>query len=515
METLLANLGTGFGAVLALQQTTILGMTLNIPINLVYCLIGTIIGTLIGVLPGLGPIATIAMLLPATYALPPLGGLIMLAGIYYGAQYGGSTTAILVNLPGETSSVVTCIDGYQMARRGRAGVALSTAALGSFFAGCCGTLLLAAFAAPLAEIAFKFGPAEYFSLMVLGLIGAVVLASGSLVKAICMIVLGLLGGLIGTDVNTGVSRYAFNIPELTDGIGFAAVAMGVFGFAEVMGNLEQKEKREVFTSKVTNMFPTKDDFKRMVAPVLRGTMLGSALGILPGGGASLASFGAYSLEKKLSKHSAEFGKGAIEGVAAPESANNSAAQTSFIPLLTLGIPPNAVMALMVGAMTIHNIQPGPQVMSSNPTLFWGLIVSMWLGNFMLVILNLPLIGMWIKLLTVPYRLLYPAILTFCCIGVYTVNNSTFDVFMTAGFGLLGYVFAKLGCEGAPLLLGFVLGPMMEENFRRSLLLSRGDFTVFFTRPLSLGLLIAAALLVVIVALPSIKSKREEAFQEES
>lgn len=514
METLFANLGTGFGAVLQMAPTTILGVTMNIPMNLVYCLIGTIIGTLIGVLPGLGPIATIAMLLPATYALPPLGGLIMLAGIYYGAQYGGSTTAILVNLPGETSSVVTCIDGYQMARRGRAGVALSTAALGSFFAGCVGTLLLAAFAAPLAEIAFKFGPAEYFSLMVLGLIGAVVLASGSLIKAIAMIVLGLLGGLVGTDVNTGVSRYAFNIPELTDGIGFVAVAMGVFGFAEVMGNLEQKEHREVFTNKVTNMFPTKNDFKRMVAPVLRGTMLGSALGILPGGGAALASFGAYSLEKKVSKNSAEFGKGAIEGVAAPESANNSAAQTSFIPLLTLGIPPNAVMALMVGAMTIHNIQPGPQVMSSNPTLFWGLIVSMWLGNLMLVILNLPLIGMWVKLLTVPYRFLYPAILTFCCIGVYTVNNSTFDVYMTVGFGFLGYIFAKLGCEGAPLLLGFVLGPMMEENFRRSLLLSRGDFTVFFTRPLSLGLLIAAALLVVIVALPAIKNKREEAFQEE-
>ena len=515
METLFANLGTGFGAVLAMSPQTIFGMTITIPMNLVYCLIGTIIGTLIGVLPGLGPIATIAMLLPATYALPPLGGLIMLAGIYYGAQYGGSTTAILVNLPGETSSVVTCIDGYQMARRGRAGVALSTAAIGSFFAGCVGTLLLAAFAAPLAEIAFKFGPAEYFSLMVLGLIGAVVLASGSLIKAIAMIVLGLLGGLVGTDVNTGVSRYAFNIPELTDGIGFVAVAMGVFGFAEVITNLEQKGGREVFTNKVTNMFPTKDDFKRMIKPVLRGTTLGSALGILPGGGASLASFGAYSLEKKMSKNSAEFGKGAIEGVAAPESANNSAAQTSFIPLLTLGIPPNAVMALMVGAMTIHNIQPGPQVMTSNPTLFWGLIVSMWLGNLMLVILNLPLIGMWVKLLTVPYRFLYPSILTFCCIGVYTVNNSTFDVFMTAGFGVLGYIFIKLGCEGAPLLLGFVLGPMMEENFRRSLLLSRGDFTVFFTRPLSLGLLIAAALLVVIVALPAIKSKREEAFQEET
>ena len=514
METLIANLSTGFGAVLAFEQVSLFGMSFGLPMNLAYCFIGALIGTLIGVLPGLGPIATIAMLLPATYALPPLGGLIMLAGIYYGAQYGGSTTAILVNLPGETSSVVTCIDGYQMARRGRAGVALSTAAIGSFFAGCVGTLLLAAFAVPLAEVAFKFGPAEYFSLMVLGMIGAVVLASGSLVKAIAMIVLGLLGGIIGTDVNTGVARYSFDIPELSDGVSFAAVAMGVFGFAEVMTNLEQKEKREVFTSKITTLFPSKDDFKRMFAPIMRGTALGSMLGILPGGGASLASFGAYTMEKKISKNSAEFGKGAIEGLAGPESANNAAAQTSFIPLLTLGIPPNAVMALMVGAMTIHNIQPGPQVMTSNPTLFWGLIVSMWLGNAMLVILNLPLIGIWIKLLTVPYRYLYPAILVFCCIGVYTVNNSVFDVFMTAGFGVLGYVFIKLGCEGAPLLLGFVLGPMMEENFRRSLLLSRGDFSVFFTRPISLGLLIAAAALVVIVALPSIKNKREEAFQEE-
>ena len=514
METLIANLSTGFGAVLAFEPLSLFGMSFSLPMNLVYCFIGALIGTLIGVLPGLGPIATIAMLLPATYALPPLGGLIMLAGIYYGAQYGGSTTAILVNLPGETSSVVTCIDGYQMARRGRAGVALSTAAIGSFVAGCFGTLLLAAFAVPLAEVAFKFGPAEYFSLMVLGLIGAVVLASGSLIKAIAMIVLGLLGGIIGTDVNTGVSRYAFDIPELADGVSFVAVAMGVFGFAEVMTNLEQKGNREVFTNKVTSMFPNKEDFKRMAAPILRGTILGSVLGILPGGGAALSSFGAYSLEKKVSRNSAEFGHGAIEGVAGPEAANNAAAQTSFIPLLTLGIPPNAVMALMVGAMTIHNIQPGPQVMTSNPTRFWGLIVSMWLGNLMLVILNLPLIGIWVKLLTVPYRYLYPAILVFCCIGVYTVNNSIFDVFMTAGFGLLGYIFIKLGCEGAPLLLGFVLGPMMEENFRRSLLLSRGDFSVFFTRPISLGLLIAAAALVVIVALPSIKNKREEAFQEE-
>ena len=511
---LLSNLGIGFGAVLSLESVTLLGVSMSLPMNLVYCFLGAVIGTLIGVLPGLGPVATIAMLLPATYALPPLGGLIMLAGIYYGAQYGGSTTAILVNLPGETSSVVTCIDGYQMARRGRGGVALTTAAIGSFVAGCVATLLLAAFAAPLAEVAFKFGPAEYFSLMVLGLIGAVVLASGSLIKAIAMIVLGLLGGIVGTDVNTGVARYSFGIPELSDGIGFVTVAMGVFGFAEVITNLERKGVTEVFTNKVTSLFPSKDDWKRMIGPVLRGTTLGSILGILPGGGAALASFGAYSLEKKVSKNSAEFGKGAIEGVAAPESANNAAAQTSFIPLLTLGIPPNAVMALMVGAMTIHNIQPGPQVMTSNPTLFWGLITSMWVGNLMLVVLNLPLIGIWVKLLTVPYRLLYPAILVFCCIGVYTVNNNVFDVYLTAGFGLLGYVFQKLGCEGAPLLLGFVLGPMMEENFRRSLLLSRGDFSVFFTRPLSLSLLIAAAALVVIVALPSIKAKREEAFQEE-
>ncbi|MGO4761043.1 tripartite tricarboxylate transporter permease [Cupriavidus sp. 2KB_3] len=498
---LLTNLGLGFSTALTFQ-------------NLAYAFAGCILGTLIGVLPGLGPLATIAMLLPVTYTLPPVAALIMLAGIYYGAQYGGSTTAILVNLPGESSSVVTTIDGYQMARRGRAGVALATAGIGSFFAGCVATLILAAFAAPLSELAFKFGPAEYFSLMVLGLIGAVVLASGSLVKAISMIVLGLLLGLVGTDVNSGAARFSFDVPELTDGLNFVSVAMGVFGFAEIIANLEQKEHRETFTDHVTNLFPTKADFKRMIPAILRGTALGSALGILPGGGAALASFAAYSLEKKTSKYASEFGKGAIEGVAGPESANNAAAQTSFIPLLTLGIPPNAVMALMVGAMTIHNIQPGPQVMTSNPALFWGLIASMWIGNFILIILNLPMIGIWVKLLKVPYRFLYPAILTFCCIGVYSVQNTTFDVFQTAAFGVIGYLFIKLKCEPAPLLLGFVLGPMMEENFRRSLLLSRGDFTVFVTRPLSMGLLIAAAVLVAIVAMPSIKSKREEAFQEE-
>jgi len=498
---LLSNLALGFETAFTLQ-------------NLAYCLIGCVLGTLIGVLPGLGPVATIAMLLPATYALPPIAALIMLAGIYYGAQYGGSTTAILINIPGESSSVVTAIDGYKMARNGRAGVALFTAGMGSFFAGCVATLVLAGFAAPLSELAFKFGPAEYFSLMVLGLIGAVVLASGSLVKAIGMIILGLLLGLIGTDVNSGTARYSFGVPQLTDGLGFVALAMGVFGFAEIMANLEQKEKRETFLDKVTNLWPTKTDFKRMIKPILRGTTLGSVLGILPGGGAALAAFGAYSLEKKISKYGHEFGKGAIEGVAAPESANNAAAQTSFIPLLTLGIPPNAVMALMVGAMTIHNIQPGPQVMTSNPALFWGLIASMWIGNFMLIILNLPMIGVWVKLLTIPYRHLYPAILVFCCIGVYSVNNTVFDIYLTAAFGILGYIFMKFKCEAPPLLLGFVLGPMMEENFRRALLLSRGDYSVFVTRPLSGCLLAAAFLLVILVTLPAFKKTREEAFVEE-
>nr|WP_315238578.1 tripartite tricarboxylate transporter permease [uncultured Albidiferax sp.] len=501
---LLSNLALGFGVAFT-------------PINLMYALVGCILGTLIGVLPGIGPVATIAMLLPATYALPPVSALIMLAGIYYGAQYGGSTTAILVNLPGESSSVVTAIDGYQMARQGRAGPALAAAGIGSFFAGSVGTLILAAFAPPLTEIAFKFGPAEYFSLMVLGLIGAVVLASGSLLKAVAMILLGLLIGLVGTDVNSGVARFSFDIPELTDGLGFVAIAMGVFGYGEIISNLAQPEDdREVFTAKISGMFPTKQDFKDMLPAMLRGTTLGSALGILPGGGALLASFASYALEKKMKMKPGEvaFGKGNIRGVAGPESANNAGAQTSFIPLLTLGIPPNAVMALMVGAMTIHNIQPGPQVMTSNPELFWGLIASMWIGNLMLVILNLPLIGMWIKLLSVPYRFLFPSIVLFCAIGVYSTNNNTFDIWLVAGFGFLGYLFNKLGCEPAPLLLGLILGPMMEENLRRALLLSRGDWSVFVTRGLSASLLAVAALMIIIVLLPAVKNKREEAFVED-
>jgi TctA family transporter len=410
---------------------------------------------------------------------------------------------------------VTAIDGYQMARQGRAGAALATAALGSFFAGCVGTVIIAGFAPPLTELAFKFGPAEYFSLMVLGLIGAVVLASGSLLKAISMIILGLLLAQINTDVISGTARYSFDIPQLTDGIGFVVIAMGVFGFGEIIANLGRpSEHREVFTKEVKGLWPSGDDFKKAWPAVIRGTSLGSLLGVLPGGGALLSSFAAYTVEKKLAGANGTFGKGDIRGVAGPESANNAGAQTSFIPMLTLGIPPNAVMALMVGAMTIKGIQPGPQVMTSNPQLFWGLIASMWVGNAMLVILNLPLIGMWIKLLTVPYRFLFPAITLFCCIGVYSLNNSTFDVYLTALFAFVGYVFFKLGVEPAPLLLGFILGPMMEENLRRALLLSRGDWTTFVTRPLSSGLLIAAALLIVIVSLPAIRKKREVAFSEE-
>ncbi|MFC3686161.1 tripartite tricarboxylate transporter permease [Hydrogenophaga luteola] len=501
---LINNLALGFGVAFTFQ-------------NLIYAFIGCLLGTLIGVLPGIGPLATIAMLLPATYGLPPVAALIMLAGIYYGAQYGGSTTAILVNLPGESSSVVTVIDGYQMARKGRAGPALAAAGLGSFFAGCVGTLILAGFAGPLTELALEFGPAEYFSLMIVGLIGAVVLASGSLVKALAMIVLGLLLGLVGTDVNSGVARYSFDIPELTDGISFLAIAMGVFGYGEIIQNLSHPdEKREVFTGKVQGIMPTAEDFKNMFPAVLRGTALGSALGILPGGGALLSAFTAYTIEKKTKLKPGEvpFGQGNIRGVAAPESANNAGSQTSFIPLLTLGIPPNAVMALMVGAMTIHNIQPGPQVMTSNPELFWGLIASMWIGNAMLVILNLPLIGIWIKLLTVPYKWLFPAIVLFCAIGVYSTNNNSFDIWMVALFGLIGYGFIKLGCEPAPLLLGLILGPMMEEYLRRALLISRGDWSVFVTRPLSASLLVVAAILLIVVLMPSVKKKREEAFVED-
>jgi putative tricarboxylic transport membrane protein len=501
MMDLLGNLALGFGVAFT-------------PLNLLYAFVGALLGTLIGVLPGIGPVPTIAMLLPITYYLPPVSALIMLAGIYYGASYGGSTTAILVNIPGEISSVITVLDGHQMARQGRAGAALCIAALGSFFAGCVATVVIAAFAPPLIEVALKFDAAEYFSLMVLGLLSAVVLARGSVLKAVLMIILGLLLGIVGTDVASGMARFSFEVPQLTDGIGFVGLAMGLFGFAEIIANLEQEDGGTVFTENVRGLWMTWAEFKQSFPAVVRGTALGTMLGILPGGGATLSAFASYTVEKKLAKDPSRFGKGAIEGVAGPESANNAGAQTSFIPLLTLGIPSNAVMALMVGALMIHNIQPGPQVMSKAPDLFWGLIASMWIGNLMLVILNLPLIGIWVKLLRVPYRLLYPAILLVCTIGSFTANNDVFEVWVAIVFGILGYIFAKLGCEPAPLLLGFILGPMLEENLRRALVLSRGDFTVFFRRPISLAMLLMAAVLLILIVVPAIREKREEVFVEE-
>jgi TctA family transporter len=484
------------------------------PANLAFAFIGAMVGTLIGVLPGIGPIATIAMLLPLTFKLDPVGGLIMLSGIFYGAQYGGSTTAILVNLPGETSSVVTCIDGHQMARQGRAGAALAAAAIGSFFAGCIATGLIAALAPPLARIGQSFGAPEYFSLMVLGLLAAVVLAHGSVLKAIAMIVLGLLVGLVGTDGNTGGTRFTFGIRELTDGIDVATLAIGLFGVGEIIANLARPgEQRSIVAERISRLWPTGDDLRRMAPAILRGTTLGSVLGVLPGGGATLSAFAAYALEKKSSREPQRFGHGAIEGVAGPESANNAGAQTSFIPMLTLGIPGNAVMALMIGALTIHGIQPGPQIMTERPQLFWGMIASMWIGNLMLVIINLPLIGIWVQLLKVPYRFLYLAILLFCAIGVYTVNNAYSAVVIAAFFGVVGFVLVKLECEPAPMILGFVLGPLMEENLRRAMKIAGGDPMIFVQRPISLGLLVAAGVLLLLVALPTIRGKREEVFQE--
>ncbi len=498
---LIANLGLGFETALTFS-------------NILYCFIGVLLGTLIGVLPGIGPTATIAMLLPITFALSPVSALIMLAGIYYGAQYGGSTTAILINLPGESSSAVTAIDGYQMARQGRAGPALAAAALGSFFAGSVATLVLATLAPALAEVALEFGPAEYFSLMVLGLVSSVALAHGSIVKALGMVVLGLLLGLVGTDIYTGTPRFTLGYPELADGLNFVAVAVGVFGIAEILRNLESEASRTVAIKHVTNILLSREDLKAIVKPVLRGTALGSALGILPGGGAILSSFAAYTLEKKLSKTPERFGKGAIEGVAAPESANNAGAQTSFIPMLTLGIPANPVMALMIGALIIQGITPGPNVATDEPALFWGVIVSMWIGNLLLVLLNLPLIGVWVRLLKIPYYVLFPAILAFSAIGVYSINSNAFDLFAVAVFGILGYVLVKLDCEPAPLLLGFVLGPMLEEHLRRAMIISRGDPSVFVTRPLSGVLLLLAVGILVIVFMPTIAKRREQVFQED-
>ncbi len=500
MEAFLGNLALGFGVALTLK-------------NIFLCFVGCMVGTLIGVLPGVGPIATIAMLLPITFGFDPTGALIMLAGIYYGAQYGGSTTAILVNIPGEATSVVTTLDGHQMAKQGRAGVALGMAAMGSFFAGTVATLLIAALGQPLTKLAQLFGPAEYFALMIMGLVFAVVLARGSILKAICMILLGLLLATVGTDLETGQERMTLGIQDLSDGVDFAVLAMGIFGFAEIVRNLENPETRDVVRAAIGRLWPNKDDFRQSYFPILRGTIIGSILGILPGNGAVLGPFASYTIEKKIAKDSRRFGRGAIEGVAGPESANNAGAQTAFIPLLTLGIPPNAVMALMVGAMTIHGIIPGPQVMTKNPELFWGMVASMWVGNLMLVIINLPLIGLWVKLLQVPYRMMFPAIMIFCCIGIYSINNSTSDVLFTAFFGLVGYTLLKFGFEPAPMLLGFVLGKLMEEKLRQALILSRGSFSTFIERPVSAGLLLVAVVMLAIALLPSIRKGRDEVFTE--
>ncbi|MGH8634489.1 MAG: tripartite tricarboxylate transporter permease [Burkholderiales bacterium] len=491
---ILNNLIFGFGVALSLE-------------NLAYCFAGVALGTLIGVLPGIGPLVTIAMLFPITFHLPAVPAIIMLAGIFYGAQYGGSTTAILVNLPGETASAVTCIDGYQMARRGRAGPALATAALASFFAGCVGTLLIALAGPTLGEWALKFGAAEYTSLMLMALIASAVMTQGDAVKGLAMVVLGLLIGVVGVDVNSGMARYSFGIPELVDGVGFTVVAVGLFAVAEIVVNLESREAREVYTGKVTGLMPTARDLKDAAWPTVRGTAVGACFGVLPGTGPALSSFATYMLEKKIARDPSRFGRGAIEGVAAPEAANNAAAQTAFIPMLTLGIPASATMAVMLAALTLQGIATGPQVMVDKPDLFWGLIASMWIGNTLLVILNLPLVGVWVRLLTVPYRWLFPSIILFCCIGNYSVSNNPFDLYLCALIGVLGYVLVKLECEPAPLLLGYVLGPLLEENLRRALLIARGDPTVFFTRPISAAFMIATVLILVVMVVPAVRGKR--------
>jgi TctA family transporter len=493
----LSNLALGFGVALSLQ-------------NLAYCFVGVALGTLIGVLPGVGPLVTIAMLFPITFHLQPLPAIIMLAGIFYGAQYGGSTTSILVNLPGETASAVTCIDGYRMARQGRAGPALATAALASFFAGCVGTLLIALVGPTLGEWALKFGSAEYTSLMLMALVASAVMSQGDAVKGLAMVVLGLLIGVVGVDVNSGMARYSFGIPELTDGIGFTVVAVGLFAVAEIVANLESPEPREVYAGRVTGLMPTAQDIKDAAWPTVRGTAVGSFFGVLPGAGPAISSFATYMLEKKIAKDPSRFGQGAIEGVAAPEAANNAAAQTAFIPMLTLGIPATATMALMLAALTMQGIVTGPQAMEAKSELFWGLIASMWIGNCLLVVLNLPLVGIWVKLLSVPYRWLFPSIILFCCIGNYSVSNNPFDVYLCAAIGVLGYVLVKLECEPAPLLLGYVLGPLLEENLRRALLISRGDPTVFFTRPISLAFMVATLLILVVMIAPAVRNRRRGA-----
>ncbi|HWW47032.1 MAG TPA: tripartite tricarboxylate transporter permease [Xanthobacteraceae bacterium] len=501
MVDLFANLAHGFTVAIT-------------PTNLLFCFAGALIGTLIGILPGLGPVATISLLLPVTFSLEPTTAIIMLAGIYYGAQYGGSTTAILVNIPGESSSVVTTLDGYKMAQQGRAGEALAIAAIGSFAAGIVGSAVVALAGPSLSAVAREFMSPDYFSLMVLGLISAVVLANGSVFRAVAMIFLGLLLGMIGMDVNTGMARMTFGLVELSDGVSFVAMALGLFGIAEVISNLEGAASRVINKTKIERIWPSWEVIKSARNAIGRGTILGTLFGFLPGGGSTIASFSAYALEKRVSKTPERFGHGAIEGVAGPEAANNSAAQTSFVPLLTMGLPTSATMALMIGALTLYGIAPGPTVITRQPDLFWGLIASMFIGNLMLIIINLPMIGLWVRLLSVPYRMLFLIIIIISSIGIYSVNNSPFDIYLAIGFGLLGYLLRKLDCEPAPLLMGFVLGPMMEENFRRSMILSRGDPLVFFQRPFSLVLIVLSVILLVLVALPSLKRKREEVFQGE-
>jgi putative tricarboxylic transport membrane protein len=478
------------------------------PANLIFCFIGVLIGTLVGVLPGLGPVAAISLLLPTTYHATPVSAIIMLAGIYYGAMYGGSTTSILVNIPGEAASVVTCLDGYQMARQGRAGPALGIAAFGSFIAGTVGIVGLMLIAPPLAEIALKFGPPEYFSLMILGLTILTFLASGSMWNALLMAAFGLFLGCIGLDPLIGITRFSFDIVELSDGVGFVPVVMGLFGISEVLLNVEQISERSIFETKIKNLLPTLKDWADSIWAILRGTIIGFFLGVLPGGGAAIASFVSYAVEKKVSKHPEKFGTGMIAGVAGPESANNAATGGAFIPLLTLGIPANAVMAILLGAMMIHGMQPGPMLIKEHPDLFWGAVASMYLGNIMLLVLNLPLIGLWVKILKVPYPILFPLILLFCLIGAYTLNNSVTEVLIMVVFGAIGYLFKKFHYEAAPLVLALVLGPIMELSLRRSLLLSAGDPTIFFTRPISAVLMLISFFLLVFPLIPWLRKKRD-------
>jgi len=487
-----------------------------LPINLLYCFIGVLIGTLIGVLPGIGPIGAMSLLLPATFHSSPVSAVILLAGIYYGAQYGGSTTSILLNIPGEGASVVTCLDGYQMARQGRAGPALGISAFGSFIGGTLSVVGLMLIAPPLASISLKFGPPEFFSLMCLGLTIVVYLASGSVVRAFMMAAFGIILGCIGQDFESGSFKFTFGTPELVDGIGLSPLIMGLFGVSEVLLNLEQNvTNRDIFQTKIKNLLPNLRDWKDSIKPILRGSILGFFLGIMPGGGAVISSFTSYALEKKFSKHPERFGRGAIEGVAGPETANNAATGGAFIPLLTLGIPPNVVMALLLGALVIHGVAPGPQLITKHPELFWGIIASMYVGNIMLLILNLPLIGIWVQVLKIPYRILFPLILLFCIVGAYSINNSLFDVKLMLIFGALGYFMKKFNYEAAPLILAYVLGPMFEYSLRQSLLLSHGSFLIFFTRPISRGAMILVLFMLISPVFPIIKRWRKRIPIEET